>query len=347
MARPRGIRLAEVKSVRYASATSGMKRNRLVNAGVTCVVFVVYWCVRILPIRAVPFCSAVLGRFAFLVLGKHRRRTIEHLQFAGVATEKRVAARLAKENFVHLARTALEAIKLDQFLARFPLHEHVEFDDPCGILQKVFKDPNGTIILCAHIGNWELGPRICAELLVERLNIVYRPQANAYLDGITQRCRSCENSTAYPRDGATRHLLRALRRGEGVALLADQRARYAEGVETELFGRATRSFVAPVKLHLRTGAPMVVGAIVRQPGLFRYKAVLLGPITAPLSGDGETDIQRLAQAYTTAYEQLIREYPAQWLWAHRRWDGVSKKRKRRAAHLEAIEKAAAEGSLRH
>ena len=238
---------------------------------------------------------------------------------------------MAKENFVHLSRTFLETPKLDQLLKRFPHEKHVKVVGDVDVLTSEERQKNGIIFLSAHIGNWELAAPVCADRLGDQVSGVYRPQQHPYLEKILLRCRDYENTTLIPHRGATRKLLRALKRREGVALIADQRAKHGEGVDTMLFGKATRSFAAPVKLHLRTGAPLCVGLILREPGLFEFTARVRA-VTAPRSGDEETDVQRLAQAYTSVFEEAIRDYPTQWLWAHRRWDGVSRKRERHRKH---------------
>ena len=37
------------------------------------------------------------------------------------------------------------------------------------------------------------------------------------------------------------------------------------------------------------------------------------------TGDAEADAAENTARFTTVLEGVIREYPAQWLWMHRRW----------------------------
>jgi KDO2-lipid IV(A) lauroyltransferase len=47
-------------------------------------------------------------------------------------------------------------------------------------------------------------------------------------------------------------------------------------------------------------------------------------ITPPLhvekTGDQEKDVWRITQAYTSIIEDVVRQYPHQWFWPHKRWN---------------------------
>jgi KDO2-lipid IV(A) lauroyltransferase len=43
------------------------------------------------------------------------------------------------------------------------------------------------------------------------------------------------------------------------------------------------------------------------------------PVEITVSNDTEVDVQVNTQRMHTVLEQIIRQYPDQWLWIHRRW----------------------------
>jgi KDO2-lipid IV(A) lauroyltransferase len=51
------------------------------------------------------------------------------------------------------------------------------------------------------------------------------------------------------------------------------------------------------------------------------------PICYKPTGDKEGDIRAVTQLYTTEIEKSVARYPEQWMWAHRRWLNINRKRK--------------------
>ena len=58
---------------------------------------------------------------------------------------------------------------------------------------------------------------------------------------------------------------------------------------------------------------------VREDDNYHFKLTGTAPIRYTPTGDKEHDIREITQLYSNAFEELIRKYPDQWLWAHRRW----------------------------
>ena len=107
-----------------------------------------------------------------------------------------------------------------------------------------------------------------------------------------------------------RTLLSALRTGAAVGLVADRDISGA-GIEVEFFGEKTLLPNGPAVLALRTGAPLVVGALYQRPG-GRYHAVICDPIEVE-AAKAETDrVRSLTHAVVKRMEELIKREPGQW-----------------------------------
>jgi KDO2-lipid IV(A) lauroyltransferase len=37
------------------------------------------------------------------------------------------------------------------------------------------------------------------------------------------------------------------------------------------------------------------------------------------TGDPELDVRRATQQFSDVFESMVRQYPEQWLWVHKRW----------------------------
>src|SRR2546428_7004867 len=112
--------------------------------------------------------------------------------------------------------------------------------------------------------------------------------------------------TIYPLDGssaAARGLLRDLREGAAVALLAD-RDLMGDGVEVDFFGERTTVPGGPAALSLWSGAPLVAVGLFKLPH-GRYRVDLV-PVPKPEGVAGKAALQMLTQALVREQERLIR-----------------------------------------
>lgn len=170
----------------------------------------------------------------------------------------------------------------------------------------------GVLVATAHLGNWELSAFAHA-WLTGPMHIVVRPLDNPYVDALVERYRALSGNRIIRKRDAAREILRALRAGQAVGILIDQNTTPAEGVFVDFFGRKACAGAAFVKFAHRTGAAVVPGYALWSARERRYLLRFYPEIE--MSGDVEADTQRLH----SHLELVIREYPDQWLWIHRRW----------------------------
>ena len=70
---------------------------------------------------------------------------------------------------------------------------------------------------------------------------------------------------------------------------------------------------------VRAGVPIVIAAVVREPGWPQRYAIHLERIEWSPTGDRESDLLSLTAAHTRALESHVCAYPEQYLWQHKRW----------------------------
>jgi lauroyl/myristoyl acyltransferase len=97
-----------------------------------------------------------------------------------------------------------------------------------------------------------------------------------------------------------------------MTILMDQHT--AGGAKLQFLGRPARTFTSATRLAMRSGRRIVVGSFVRV-GPYRYKLVG-GP---PVSFAKDADRDASTQILNDRLGAVIRKYPEQYLWAHRRW----------------------------
>ena len=99
----------------------------------------------------------------------------------------------------------------------------------------------------------------------------------------------------------------------------------------EFLGQTASVHSAPARLHLMTGFPLLFGCFIRT-GPLRYRMIVTPPILrTPSTGDRDHDARVITEDLTHRLEVLVRRYPEQYLWMHRRW------RTRPAARLPGVD----------
>ncbi len=279
----------------------------------------------LLPMRVPYFISQRLFMLYYYFSKRHRDRTVTHILHSGIVATKAEAIKLARRNFLELGKLFVEIIYREAFkrlLAKENGLRVVGSDEAKELCSGEKAKP--VIVVSMHLGNWEFAGDIYSRISKIPLLSVMRPMSNPKLERFFYD-RGGENlHHSCSKKGAVRHLLKALKGNESIAIVADQHAKSSEGVDVSFFGKPVRAHASPAMLHLRTGVPILVFVLRRIPGDMRFEFALKGPIMVEPTDDKEADIKKVTQMYTDLMEELVRETPEQWLWMHRRWLGVNR-----------------------
>ena len=170
----------------------------------------------------------------------------------------------------------------------------------------------GVLFATAHLGNWEMSA-FAHSLLTGPMGVVVRPLDNPYLDALVERRRALHgNRPIYKKDFA-RAILKTLAANEAVGILIDQNVAADTGVFVDFFGLRACSGTGFAKLAAHGGATVIPGFALWSEAESRYVLRFFPPVD--MTGDAARD----TQALQSRLEAIIREYPDQWLWIHRRW----------------------------
>jgi KDO2-lipid IV(A) lauroyltransferase len=291
---------------------------------------------RIVSLRFSYVLVGLFAEFVFFIDRKHRNRVIDHLLFAEVCSDKKEAIKIGRENFKQFGYFMIELLTTKQLMVSRELSEYMSFSGSQESIKMFFegKDPINAIVISAHYGNWEISAFTYILNSGHPLLSVMRKFDNPIVGDYIKGQRLAFNHTVCEKDGAMKKLMKALRKGESICMVADQHANRDEGVETTFFGKAVRTHASPAMLHLKTGVPILVG-ITKRVGVFKFITYVADPIIIKPTANKEADILKVTQSYTTALEKLIKENGIeQWMWAHRRWLDLRKKTVRK----ETVEK---------
>lgn len=177
----------------------------------------------------------------------------------------------------------------------------------------------GVLYLTGHIGAWELSSFAHA-LYGFPLHYMARPLDNARLDALVNRYRCASGNRPIFKNESARAMLKILKEGGTVGILADQNTMPAEGVFVDFFGQLACTTAGLARVALHTDAAVVPGYAVWDDPLGKYRLRFEPAVELTRSGDAERDIVENTQTFAKVIEDIIRRYPDQWVWVHKRWN---------------------------
>ncbi len=184
------------------------------------------------------------------------------------------------------------------------------------LVEAAFRENKGLIFATGHIGVWDVSGW-AAGLLGLPLISVFRPSPLPALNRLIERLRTGSGQSVIARKNVLRALLRALGDKKAVGILADGGGKHS-AVEAPFLGTSSRTVASPALLHLATGAPIAVVAVLRT-GRMRYRLRVFDVIRDAGTGDREADMLAITSRINRGLGQGIVEAPEQWFWQSRRF----------------------------
>jgi len=253
-----------------------------------------------------PSLSVVIAKLLDKLVPRLRRIAMTNLTMAGFSNPEQIADGV----FLSIARLLAAFARLPRLtpqnissLIRYDGLEH--FTD-------ALARGRGVLVATAHLGNWELSA-FCHAWMTAPMHIVVRPLDNPRIDALVERYRGLSGNPIIEKKDAARGILKALKAGDAVGILIDQNTTLDQGVFIDFFGKKACAGTAFAKLAHHSGAAVVPGFALWSPEERRY--ILRFYPEIPMTGDVLDDTQRIH----SQLESVIRGYPDQWLWIHRRW----------------------------
>lgn len=172
------------------------------------------------------------------------------------------------------------------------------------------------VFISGHFANWELMPAVILHRGVT-CHITYRPANNPYVDERVKTSRARYGVQLFaPKGESARDLMTALKTGQSIALMIDQK--FNKGLMVPLFGKPAPTNPGAVRLALQYDAPLVPMSAERLEGA-RFRITVHEPIPVPRTGDRAADIEAGVALVNAFVEDRIRANPKDWFWVHRRW----------------------------
>ena len=222
-------------------------------------------------------------------------------------------ARLLKLSWAEAGRVALEFPILDKIVGD-PSRVELEGAER---LAEIARTGESVVFISGHFSSMEVMPAAIIHAGIT-CQITYRAMNNPYVDAAFRKSRFRYGVRLFaPKGGeSARELIRALGRGECVALMNDQK--FNGGVAAPLFGVTCYTAPGPSSFALRFGIPLQPMSVQRTRKA-RFKVVVHEPIWLEDTGQRNADIAAGVRKVNGFIEDCVRARPTEWFWVHKRW----------------------------
>ena len=257
-----------------------------------------------------------VGAAAHAVLPHLRRHAEINLRLAFPDASEAERARIRRGVFRNLGRLLGEISQFPR-LDRKRIESIVAYEGLENYLAAVARG-RGVILLTGHIGCWELSV-FAHSIYGHPMSFLKRNVDNPLVERLAEDYRSRFGNRGIDKKNSVREILKTLKAGGVVGILADLNASREEGVFVEFFGRQASTTAGVATLALRTGAAVVPGYLLWDEAARIHRLHFEPPIETIDTGNQKEDVVANTQRYAAALEAVIRRQPDQWLWIHRRW----------------------------
>jgi KDO2-lipid IV(A) lauroyltransferase len=259
-----------------------------------------------------------LGDVWYYLDSEHRKVAIQNLHMAfGQEKSASEIRDIAKTTFQNLGMMAIEFFRIPRMDVK-TFKERVKIEGLEEAL-KLLERRKGIFLLLSHFGNWEM-MGIMSKVIGNPIMVIAKPmKRQAWVDQFITKIRKASGLEVISTVNAGRKVMKALSQNRVVGILIDQRAKRSEGIWVNFFGKKAPTTPSLAVLAMKTGAPVLPIFMVRD-GFQKHRLIIKEPLELIRTGDIKKDVESNTQLFNHTLESMIRQYPDQWFWVHRRWE---------------------------
>lgn len=272
----------------------------------------------LLPRRLAIGVGVGIGRLAFYVPSALRRTGHRNLKLAFPEKTDEERLQLLRGCFENLGRLLGEFSQLPRATPE-SLRALIEYDQ-VGLahLREAERNGRGIIFLTGHVGVWEM-LSFGWSALEYPISFLVRPIDNPLIEEMIERIRTRYGNRAIDKKSAARESLRVLRGGGTLGILSDLNTQPHEGVFVPFFGELACTTAGIATLALKTDAVVIPTCAIWDRQRKRYFFHGDPPVDLVRTGNHQKDVEVNTAKFAAAVERMVRLYPDQWLWIHKRW----------------------------
>ncbi|WP_293959331.1 lysophospholipid acyltransferase family protein [uncultured Fusobacterium sp.] len=256
-----------------------------------------------------------LGWLGYVAIKKRRETALMNLKLAFPNKSEKEREEIALESYKIMLKAFLCSLWFKEY---FKNKENVKTVNK-EAFEKAYAKGKGVIVALMHMGNMEASVKAVDGY---SLVTVAKKQRNPYIDEFITESRERDlNLTLLKKSkGTSKELIKRLNNQNIIALFSDHRDK---GAIVDFFGESTKAPTGAVSLALKFDIPL----------LLVYNTFnednsctvhVLDEIELIKTDSFKDDVINNTQNLIHKMEDVIREYPEQWMWFHDRWNLYSK-----------------------
>ncbi|MCF6766098.1 LpxL/LpxP family Kdo(2)-lipid IV(A) lauroyl/palmitoleoyl acyltransferase [Thiotrichales bacterium 19S3-7] len=274
-------------------------------------VFLAKAVILVLPYKVALALGRALARIAYPFLKRRKQITKINLKLCFPEKDTIEIEKLAKKSFESIGMSAIETL-MAWFLPNWRFKKIpfklVNFE----AFENYHKQGRPIIIMGGHFTCMEMIGRHVG-MRYPKLNLVYQKHKNPFFEYIMSSSRGRYSKGVERKD--VRGILKVLKKGEVLWYAPDQDLGNERTIFVPFFNIPCATLIATSWLVKKTNAVMAMGHFRRSNDYSCYVGVLDEYDENFASGDDYQDALR----YNQHLEKVIRQYPDQYLWQHRRF----------------------------
>lgn len=258
----------------------------------------------------------MLADFARLVSKRYGKVVEQNLRFVfgdsisqeEIEETKRYSFRQLLVNFQHTMES--------RYYTPEEITQNITFEN-LEVVKKAQEQNRPIIFVTAHYGAWELAGRALS-YKIQPILIIYKKMKNKYFEKYLLESREKWKMTYAERHGATRAMMKTMRKGGAMAVLIDTNVKKSEAVEVEFLGKKI-SQIKTTAYFARKYDAALIPALIHTEDNEKYTIKFYDEIIPPKTDDEEKDLQVSMQMQTDWLSEEIKKSPKPWFWLHRRF----------------------------
>ncbi|MBX3461080.1 MAG: hypothetical protein KF696_14130 [Planctomycetes bacterium] len=269
------------------------------------------------------------ARIGWLLMPKVRGYSLRNVDLCLHDLSRAERTRIAKLGLRHSVYQFVDYLLIPRYFKPGSESPYFHTDVDAREFLDWYNQPRAVFNLTAHIGNFEIVTfNIGRTESHAPLTLIAKPVRPPLLDRWLVRARAALGNECVKADEGGRAYMRAIKDKRQVGTLVDQNGGDFAPVET-FFGVPCTWQADFTRLVLRAGGDVCFHFCVRDGDRFAFRYL---PPEMHTYAPG-TDPMQIVRDYRDALERVVRQYPEQYFWVHRRFKGRKKKWPDRYANL--------------
>ena len=267
----------------------------------------------LLPIQVLHGFSDFLFLVLYKIIGYRKAVVRKNLQNSFPEKSKEELLKIEKQFYKNLFDWIIETIKLFT-ISENELKKRMKFSDE-EKWNLLAKDNRHVIIAAGHFNNFEWGAQRLSLNKSFKIVGLFTPLSNPYFNKFIFKNRSRFGAEMIPAKEISEKIQKKFSSPHAFGFVADQSpGKHSKSYWTSFLNQETAVFTGIERYAIQINAQVVfVYPLKIKRGFYDLKCELISnePILVlPFA---------ITESHTQFLEKLIQQYPASWLWSHKRW----------------------------